>query len=117
MLQEITDKIVNESIDRGLNALGESPKQATWYILEKDFKFDRNKVPADLEAFAEVLEKFFGLGQKFLDALFIKYLQEIVGEDLHRYTSFADAVRGLRSMKENREVAVVSQLETEATDL
>jgi hypothetical protein len=84
--------------------------------LEKDFKFDRNKVPENLEAFAEVLEKFFGLGHKFLDALFMKHLQEFVGEDLQRYGSFAGAVRGLRLEKENLEVPVVNSLETQPTD-
>jgi hypothetical protein len=90
------DDIVIKAIDKGLSALGESPKQAVWYCLEKDFKLDRTKVPENLKAFEETLKKFFGLGYGFLDALFRVNLQQATGENFEGYKTFADCVQALR---------------------
>lgn len=97
MSRLITDEIILDIVDKGLAALGESPKQAMWYHLEKDFKFERQKVPENLEAFEGVLQKFFGLGYSFLESLFRQQLREATGEDLKGYKTFVDCVRGLRA--------------------
>jgi len=96
MSKPVTDEIILGAIDKGLSALGDNPKQALWYCLERDFKFNRNEVPENLEAFEETLKNFFGLGYSFLDLLFRQYLQDATGEDLHSYKTFADCIRGLR---------------------
>lgn len=96
MTNGITDEIVLAVIDKGLASLGESPKQAIWFCLEKDFNFNRNKVPEDLEAFKNVLQKFFGLGYNFLENIFIKNLSEATGEDLSSQSSFVECVSRLR---------------------
>ena len=104
---KITDELVIEIIDKGFSALGDSPKQAIWYCLEKDFKLERQKVPEKLEAFEETLKRFFGLGYSFLEGLFRQNLQEATGEDLQCYKSFAGCVRGLRKKAENVEGYVI----------
>jgi hypothetical protein len=96
MLDGLSDEIVFNVIDKGLSSLGESPKKALWYCLEKDFHFDRRKVPENLEAFQQVLRQFFGVGYGFLDVLFRKYLSEYSGEDCSGYSSFAECVASLR---------------------
>jgi hypothetical protein len=96
MVQPINDGVLLEVIDKGLSAIGTNAKQALWHCLEKDFEFDQNKVPENLEAFGDTLKDFFGLGYCFLDALFRQYLGEATGEDLQGYKTFGDCVRSLR---------------------
>ena len=96
MTSVVTDEMILDVIEKGLSALGESPKQAIWYCLEKDFKFERHKVPENLDSFEETLRKFFGLGYSFLESLFRKHLEEATGEDLQGYNTFSDCIRGLR---------------------
>jgi hypothetical protein len=100
MSELIKDEIILDTIDKGLNLLGENPKCALWFCLEKDFKFDRHKVPENLEAFEEALKSFFGLGYNFLESFFRQHLQKATGEDLKDYKTFADCVRGLRKKAE-----------------
>ena len=95
MSQHITDEMILTAIDRGFSALGDSPKQAIWYCLENDFKFDRNKVPENLEAFEETLKRFFGLGYSFLETLLLHYLCEVTGEKSNGQ-SFSEYVSYLR---------------------
>jgi hypothetical protein len=104
MSQPVTNEIILDAIDKGLSSLGDCPKQAIWYRLEKDFKLDRNKVPENLDAFEETLESFFGLGYRFLESLFRQYLKEATGEDLQCYRTFADCISGLRKKTESIEV-------------
>jgi len=82
-------------IDRGLSALGETPKQAIWFCLENKFHFDRTKLPGNIEEFQDALEKTFGLGYSFLEALFREYLHEATGENFGPFVSFADCVNQL----------------------
>ena len=92
------NEIVLQVIDRGFGSLGESPRNALWYCLEQDFGFDRSKVPENIEAFEQALEKFFGLGYSFLESLLRNYLCEAIGERLDRYHSFAECVNYLREV-------------------
>jgi hypothetical protein len=96
MTSGIIDDVILTAIDKGLASLGESPKQAIWFCLEKDFNFDRNKVPENVEAFAKVLQSFFGLGYNFLESIFIENLSEATGEDLSSQLSFVECVTRLR---------------------
>jgi hypothetical protein len=96
MPQSITNEIILEVIDKGLSVIGNNAKQALWFCLERDFKFDRSKVPENLEAFEGTLKGFFGLGYSFLDTLFRQYLREATGEDLQSCETFAECVRVLR---------------------
>jgi hypothetical protein len=97
MSKPINDEIILQAIDQSLSALGDGPKQALWSFIEKDSNISRQKVPQNVEEFEQTLQKVFGLGYKFLDSLFKKYLSDATGENLNEYTSFAASVRSLRS--------------------
>jgi hypothetical protein len=114
MPQLVNDEIILDTIDKGLNLLGENPKQALWYCLEKDFQFDRHKVPENLESFEETLKGFFGLGYNFLEAHFRQQLQKATAEDLQGYKTFADCIHGLRKKAENvKEQTIGPELRSE----
>ena len=98
----ISDKIVREVIEKGLDSLGQSPKQAVWFCLEKDLGVDREKLHENLKTFEEALQKLFGIGYNFLKTLFMRYLQEAVGEDLHGYSSFTECVKYLYEQAEEK---------------
>jgi hypothetical protein len=49
-------------------------------------------VPRNIETFEEALQKLFGLGYNFLDALFRQYLHEATGEKFQNCASFAQCV-------------------------
>lgn len=105
MVQVLTDKIILEVIDKGLNVLGESPKQAIWYYLENSLKIKRDNVPEHVEEFEKALQNFFGIGYGFLKNILIENLQEVTGEDLHFFATFADCIQSLRQKKYNKILA------------
>jgi hypothetical protein len=96
MTNSISDKIILQVIEKGLSSLGETPKQAIWFCLENEFNVNRQQVPENLEALQQALQKLFGLGYDFLDALFCKLLSDATGEDLDNYSSFTEYVASLR---------------------
>ena len=98
----ISDKIVREVIEKGLDSLGQTPKQAVWFCLEKESGFDREKLPENLRTFEEALQKLFGFGYSFLKTLFMQFLQDAVGEDLHGYSSFTECVKYLYEQAEEK---------------
>lgn len=73
------DKLLLEAVDEGLSSLGESSKQAIYFHLAKSFNVKRNAIPLEIEAFAEAIEKIFGLGANFLEVLIMKRLHEKIG--------------------------------------
>lgn len=89
------DAVVLEVIDKGLDALGSSPKQAIWVFLEKDFNVKRSELPRNIRQFNEGLQKIFGLGYKFLDTLFCHYLQEATGKKFPKNVCFVECVESL----------------------
>ena len=90
--KSINNKIVLQVIERGLDSLGESPKQAIWFCLEEKFGFKRKEAPENIEEFQEALRNIFGWGYDFLDTLFRQYLNEATGEKFHNCASFAECV-------------------------
>lgn len=73
------DKLLLEAVDEGLSSLGESSKQAIYFHLAKSFNVKRNAIPFEIVAFAEAIEKIFGLGANFLEILIMKRLHEKIG--------------------------------------
>lgn len=73
------DKLLLEAVDEGLSSLGESSKQAIYFHLAKGFNVKRNAIPFEIVAFAEAIEKIFGLGANFLEVLIMKRLHEKIG--------------------------------------
>lgn len=66
-------------VDEGLSSLGDSPKQAIYFYLEKTFKINTQEIPYKIEEFAEAL-KIFGRGANFVQILIIKCLYNRVGQ-------------------------------------
>lgn len=74
------NKLVLEAVDAGLSSLGDSPKQAVYFYLEKTFKIKRSEIPKKIEEFANALEQIFGHGAKLVEIQIMKLLYEKVGQ-------------------------------------
>lgn len=74
------ERLLLKAIDEGLSSLGDSPKRAVYFYLEKRFNIKKREIPYKIEDFIDALEKIFGLGAKFLEILIIKRLYEKVGQ-------------------------------------
>ena len=90
------DGAILDAIDKGLQILGESPRRAIWYSLEKDFNLDRHKLPEDVEAFENALKSFFGPGYDFLQSVFRHNLQESSGIEFADFSTLVDCIHALR---------------------
>ena len=104
--------LILDVIDKGLDALGQSPKNAIWFLLENDFKLNRNELPENVRDFQEVLQKIFGMGYNFLDTLFRHYLEEATGKTFRKDQSFCDCVECLcfeSSRLTNNETCTIRQ--------
>jgi len=115
MTNVVNDEIIREIIEKGLSSLGENPKEALWFHLEKSFGYDRRKVPESIEGFQQILQKLFGIGYNSLDVLFRKYLSEATGENLKGCSSFADCVADLLK-KQRKESTLVTRLTETCTE-
>lgn len=85
-------EIVLKVIDKGLDSLGDSPKQAIWNFLENDNNLDKNGLPGNIKEFQIALQNIFGLGYNFLDALFCHYLEQATGKQFPKNQNFAECV-------------------------
>lgn len=74
------NKLVLEAVDEGLSSLGDSPKQAIYFYLEKTFKIKRSEIPNRIEEFSNALEQIFGHGSKLVEIQIMKLLYEKVGQ-------------------------------------
>ena len=78
-----------------MDVLGKSPKQAIWVFLIKDFKVNRNELPENIRVLDEGLQKIFGLGYRFLDTLFCRYLEKATGKTFSKDQNFCERVEFL----------------------
>lgn len=69
-------KLLLQAVDEGLSSIGESPKKAIYFHLEKTFKIKKHDIPSNIEVFAEAIEKIFGMGADFLEILIMKRLHD-----------------------------------------
>jgi len=81
------DNLVREAVDEGLSSLGENSKQAIYFHLQKSFNVKKQEIPYEIEAFANAIEKIFGLGANFLEILIMKRLYEKVGQTFKMHGS------------------------------
>lgn len=79
MPRESFEEILLEAVDEALSSLGESSKEAIYFHIKKRFKIKKHEIPSNIEAFAQAIEKIFGLGASFLEILIMKRLYERVG--------------------------------------
>jgi hypothetical protein len=76
MLNGEFEKLLVEAIDESLSSLGDSPKQAILFHLEKTFKIKKQEIPNNVGSFDVALKKLFGPGADFLESLIAKKLCE-----------------------------------------
>jgi hypothetical protein len=108
----INDELIIEVVVKAINALGNNSAEMLWSILENDYGLVKNKIPENLPALMEALQKTFGLGYNFIDLLFQTLLQQLTGESLEN-KSFIQCVTELQkkadteSQKEKNEMLTV----------
>jgi len=73
------EKLLLEAVDEGLSSLGDSPKRAIYFYLEKSFKIKKMDIPSKIDEFANAIEKIFGHGAKHLEIQIMKRLYEKIG--------------------------------------
>lgn len=71
-----------EAIDESLSTVGESPRKAIYFHLEKSFNIRKNEIPKKVEVFEDAIKKMFGFGADFLEVLIMKRLYEKIGGEL-----------------------------------
>jgi hypothetical protein len=99
-----------EAIDEGFSLLGESPKQAVYFHLEKTFQMNRLDIPYRIEEFTDAIEKIFGTGAKILEIQIMRCLFKKVGYTFKHYpkrknitfTEYIAAVKLEKNKSENR---------------
>jgi hypothetical protein len=98
------EKLLLEAVDEGLASLGESSKQAIYFHLEKGFNVQKQEIPCNIEAFILAVEKIFGIGANFLEALILKGLYEKTGlkgkKDSFKGLTFAETVDAVKQRLE-----------------
>jgi len=74
-------KLLLEAVDEGLSSLGDSPKKAIYFHLERNFGIKKQDIPDRIEEFTEAIEKIFGHGARILEICIMKHLFEKVGDN------------------------------------
>jgi len=94
-------RLLLEVVDEGLVAVvGKPPAQAIYYHLERDLHLRRRDIPRKPEAFAQGLERLFGLGAPVLLRAILRKLYRRMGlnfEEKEGY-AFADYVQQARGL-------------------
>jgi hypothetical protein len=98
------DKLLLEAIDDAMASMGESPKQAIYYHLEKVFNVKKQEIPCKIEEFILAIEKLFGMGANFLESLILKGLYEMGGvkgkEESFKNLTFVEIVAAVKQTME-----------------
>ena len=63
-----------EAIDEALSSLGEPVKNTLYLQLENNFNMPKNKIPNQIDEFADIIHRIFGLGASRLEIKFMKNL-------------------------------------------
>jgi len=111
--QEEFEKLFMEAVDVSLKSLGESVRQMIFFHLEKSYSIKKHDIPKKPEAFAEGLEKIFGVGALVLEKIIVKTLYSKLGleyEDKKDFV-FMDYLRGFITIKEEQNKSEHFELE------
>jgi len=68
------EEVLLKCIDRGLLILGESPRKAIYYHLEKRERVKREEIPEKLDEFVEGLRAIFGSGSFLIEKSIVQEL-------------------------------------------
>ena len=103
------EEVLLEAIDESFSWLGESEKQAIYFILKKTYKISKQEIPYRIEEFTEAIEEIFGLGAKIIEIRIMKDLFSRMGYSfpyIHsqeglEFTKYIEAARigGIRPFK------------------
>lgn len=77
--KEEFENLFMEAVDEGLKSLGESVRHMIFFHLENLYSIKRQDIPKKPEAFAEGLEKIFGVGALVLEKVIVKTLYSKLG--------------------------------------
>ena len=72
-------RILVESIDEPLSAIGEDVKVSVYFHLENKFGIKKHEIPQNIDGFSGALERIFGLGARYLEIMFMKNLYSKIG--------------------------------------
>ncbi len=84
MHKQDIEQLLIEAVDEALSSFGSSSKEAIFYHLEESFKVKKEEIPSKTQPFMDALEKIFGPGTTFIEALIIKRLDDKVKAGLKR---------------------------------
>jgi hypothetical protein len=111
-MKNLTNEVIQQSIDLGLTSLGDSGKQVVWLYLKGRGLCPEN-VAENVEAFTNALRDLFGLGYAFVDKIFCERLSEALEEDLSCYSCFVDCIDNYRDavdiLENNKKTKKVSR--------
>jgi len=111
--QDEFEKLFMEAVDEGLKSLGESVRQMIFYHLENTYSVKRQDIPKKPKAFAEGLEKIFGVGALVLEKIIVKTLYSKLGlkyEDKKDFV-FIDYLKDFITTKEDQNKSEHFELE------
>ena len=94
------DRTFLEAVDHALLSLGESPREAIYYHLDKSFKLHKEEIPAVTSEFSQALNAIFGPGAEIIERIIVKDLYSKLNLDFEEKTSleFADCISVAREL-------------------
>ncbi len=82
------EKTLLEAVDSALLSLGESPRQAVYYHLNKRFKLQREEIPEDASEFSQALNFIFGPGAEVIEKIIVRNLYSSLNLSFEEKTCF-----------------------------
>jgi len=110
------EKTLLEAVDNALLSLGESPRQAVYYHLNKSFKLQREEIPEDTNEFSQALNIIFGPGAEMIEKIIVKNLYNKLNLDFEEGScfEFAECVSSAReSVKREKRLKIARKLRME----
>jgi hypothetical protein len=104
MNREDFKRVLIEAVDNGLLTLGESPRSAIYFHLERNLHLKREEIPEKVEKFLEGLENIFGPGSRVVEKVIVKDLYSRLGLEFEekRNFEFQDYVKqALKKLKKD----------------
>jgi hypothetical protein len=88
MNSENFKKVLFEAVDNGLLTLGESPRCAIYFRLEKNWQLKKEEIPQKVEKFLEGLENIFGPGSRVVEKVIVEDLYKKLGLEFEEKMNF-----------------------------
>lgn len=81
-------KVLIEAVDNGLLTLGESPRSAIYFHLERNWQLKKEEIPEKVEKFLEGLANIFGPGSRVVEKVIVKDLYTRLGLEFEEKMNF-----------------------------